>query len=352
MLRGATNKTDKTAKTYKIGELARQSGVAIKTIRFYSDIGLLPTVGQSEGGHRLYSDVEYAQLEAIRSLRELGFDLDTIQKLLDDKDSGQDHARITLQLQLDAVELKLKALKRQQSLLKFTLEFTPVQHAQPASSNASNTSNNTPTDSKMVLFLRAAQAHAALAAHERQRFLRQQLERLFEGVPADPAWLAQVWQGDLLELPADLSEPQVLAWLELAALVADTDFIERSRQTGLVFWRQFTSPAAHVAYAAAMAEVNAASQQAVQDGVLPTSALGQQAIGRYVQAHAEAFGQAPDQALARHLLAQIAAHSDPRAERFWQLVGLLKGWPQRVASVTLRHQWQVAALEHYAVGDG
>lgn len=38
----------------KIGELARKLGVPVTTIRYYTDIGLLPVVAETQGGYRLY----------------------------------------------------------------------------------------------------------------------------------------------------------------------------------------------------------------------------------------------------------------------------------------------------------
>ncbi len=40
----------------KIGEVARRSGLPIKTIRFYSEEGLIHPIGRSEGGYRLFSE--------------------------------------------------------------------------------------------------------------------------------------------------------------------------------------------------------------------------------------------------------------------------------------------------------
>jgi DNA-binding transcriptional MerR regulator len=48
---------------YKIGELSRLSGVSIKTIRHYSDQGVLPPSGVTEAGYRLYSEADRSRLE-------------------------------------------------------------------------------------------------------------------------------------------------------------------------------------------------------------------------------------------------------------------------------------------------
>lgn len=41
-------------KLYSIGDLSRRSGLAVRTIRFYSDAGLVPESGRSAAGYRLY----------------------------------------------------------------------------------------------------------------------------------------------------------------------------------------------------------------------------------------------------------------------------------------------------------
>lgn len=67
---------------YGIGELSRQSGVHIETIRYYEKSRLLPPPPRSAGGHRLYSESQLKRLAFIRRSRELGFTLDEIRKLL------------------------------------------------------------------------------------------------------------------------------------------------------------------------------------------------------------------------------------------------------------------------------
>ena len=66
-----------------IGLLARRSGLPVKTIRFYSDEGLLPPSDRTEAGYRLYGETELARLELIRTLRDAGVDLPTIRAVLE-----------------------------------------------------------------------------------------------------------------------------------------------------------------------------------------------------------------------------------------------------------------------------
>ncbi len=66
-----------------IGELARRTGVKVPTIRFYEQIGLLPTPPRTEGNQRRYGKGEIDRLNFIRHSRELGFEVGDIRELLD-----------------------------------------------------------------------------------------------------------------------------------------------------------------------------------------------------------------------------------------------------------------------------
>ncbi len=66
-----------------IGDLARQAGVKIPTIRYYESIGLLPSAPRTESNRRQYDDQAVKRLKFIRHARELGFDVAAIRELLD-----------------------------------------------------------------------------------------------------------------------------------------------------------------------------------------------------------------------------------------------------------------------------
>jgi len=65
-----------------IGQLSRQSGVNIETIRYYEKIGIMPAPGRSAGGYRLYAPDHLKRLSFVRRGRELGFSLDELRGLL------------------------------------------------------------------------------------------------------------------------------------------------------------------------------------------------------------------------------------------------------------------------------
>ena len=73
---------------FLIGQLSRQAGCNIETVRYYERIGLLP-VPQRRGRYRLYDDRDVGRLIFVRRARELGFTLDEVRALLHLARGGQ-----------------------------------------------------------------------------------------------------------------------------------------------------------------------------------------------------------------------------------------------------------------------
>ena len=71
------------ARVWKIGELARRTGLTVRTLHHYDEIGLLSPAERSDGGHRVYDEASVQRLYRIVSLRSLGFPLDAIAEALD-----------------------------------------------------------------------------------------------------------------------------------------------------------------------------------------------------------------------------------------------------------------------------
>ena len=70
----------------KIGELAKQTGLSVRTLHYYDEIELLTPSHRTEIGHRLYSDQDIIRLQQIISLRQLGFSLKEIRECLEKPD--------------------------------------------------------------------------------------------------------------------------------------------------------------------------------------------------------------------------------------------------------------------------
>ena len=109
----------------KIGALSLRSGLPVKTLRYYEDLGLLPAVGRSAGGYRLFGEESLRRLEFIRRLKTLGLSLEEIQGCLAVHDGGElpcGDIHRQLQRQIDLVDERLRELrlfrKELQSLLQ------------------------------------------------------------------------------------------------------------------------------------------------------------------------------------------------------------------------------------------
>ena len=69
-------------RTWKVGELAKQTGMTVRTLHHYDEIGLLSPSHRTAAGHRLYGEADVARLQQVASLRSLGFPLDEIRDVL------------------------------------------------------------------------------------------------------------------------------------------------------------------------------------------------------------------------------------------------------------------------------
>lgn len=65
-----------------IGELAEKTGLSLRTIRHYDEVGLLKPSGRSEGGFRLYTQGDLERLVLIRRMKPLAFSLEEMTELL------------------------------------------------------------------------------------------------------------------------------------------------------------------------------------------------------------------------------------------------------------------------------
>jgi DNA-binding transcriptional MerR regulator len=69
---------------FRVGELARRTGVSVRTLHHYDEIGLLRPALGGKGEHRLYGRAEVERLSRIRAIQALGLSLDEVRGVLDD----------------------------------------------------------------------------------------------------------------------------------------------------------------------------------------------------------------------------------------------------------------------------
>ncbi|MBC6445937.1 heavy metal-responsive transcriptional regulator [Actinokineospora xionganensis] len=97
----------------RIGDLATQCGVPIKTIRFYEEVGVLPTPARTPRGHRDYGPEFIERLRFIRRGQSAGLSLREIRQILaihDRQDAPCGHARLLLSDRLGQVRSQIAEL--------------------------------------------------------------------------------------------------------------------------------------------------------------------------------------------------------------------------------------------------
>jgi len=113
---------------YSIGQVAKQSGVSVETIRYYEKEGLLEKPERKESGYRQYKREAVDRLSFIQQAKDLGFSLKEIGELLSIKSDAKCSAVKQLaQNKLDDVEDKIKMLQRMRKSLKKLINVCPGQ---------------------------------------------------------------------------------------------------------------------------------------------------------------------------------------------------------------------------------
>lgn len=93
----------------RIGEVAERTGLSLRTIRYYGEVGLVEPSARSRGGFRLYTEEDVERLQLIKRMKPLDFSLDQTRELLEALDRLDDPAtapaeREALTERLDAFE--------------------------------------------------------------------------------------------------------------------------------------------------------------------------------------------------------------------------------------------------------
>jgi len=110
-----------------IGEVAKTSGVAAKTIRYYEQIGVLPVPSRAASGYRLYDQPGVERLRFIRRARSLGLSLHQLKTLMGTFNAGpcptlRPRLRALVRGQLDAVTNRISELELLRQQLEQILE--------------------------------------------------------------------------------------------------------------------------------------------------------------------------------------------------------------------------------------
>ncbi len=102
---------------WKVGELAKATGLTVRTLHHYDDVGLLVPWTRTSAGHRLYAGQDVRRLYHILALRRLGLSLEEIASLLDDDVSLVETVRRHLEQVERALEHQHRLAQRLRQIL-------------------------------------------------------------------------------------------------------------------------------------------------------------------------------------------------------------------------------------------
>ena len=109
----------------RIGEVARQSGMGVESLRFYENRGLIQPVARTPSGYRLYDPSIFERLSFIKKAQAVGFTLDEIGRVIAEARTGKRPCKEVRRLaaeRLEELEQRMAELKRYRKELRETLE--------------------------------------------------------------------------------------------------------------------------------------------------------------------------------------------------------------------------------------
>ncbi|MEU5543349.1 TIGR03086 family metal-binding protein [Streptomyces sioyaensis] len=341
-----------------IGALARLTGVPVKTIRNWSDQGLLPPVARTPAGYRLYGPDAPARLEIVRSLRDLGIGLAAIRSVVDRERTVAE----TATQWADALDAQIRTLKLQRAVLRSVAARGSAAEELPHMTEL-----------------------ARLSAQERRRIITDLVEDALDGVHA-PAYRSGLLAATP-DLPDDPTPEQIGAWIELAALVRAPELRAALRRLAEYSARtapaagegsglgetdpagqeraavRVTDPAGHERAAVRVTDTAEQEQaalrvaelmrlrgeEAVAAGIAPDSPAAEPMLAELIAAWLPTQTGTPDPpaedgpAARARLLEQLECAAEPAVERYWQLLCTVTGRPAP-PRWDLAGTWTTAAL--------
>lgn len=107
---------------WRIGELAEHTGLSVRTLHHYDQIGLVPPSHRTESGHRRYTAEDVARLHTVLALRNLGLPLAGVKDVIDTDAAG---IRTVLRQQLTHLDEQIHAARGLRRKVAILLESSP-----------------------------------------------------------------------------------------------------------------------------------------------------------------------------------------------------------------------------------
>ncbi|MGI5378151.1 MerR family transcriptional regulator [Streptomyces sp. CA-251387] len=304
---------------YSIGELARLTRLTVKTIRFYSDRGIVVPADRTPAGYRRYGPDSVARLALVRTLRELGLGLDAIRQVVDREltlgDVAAQHAA--------ALEVQIGILRLRRAVLTAVAKRNP-----------------TPEETKRMHQL------AQLSEAERQRLIDDFLNAVFTGLHGGAEY-AGARRSMTPELPDDPTDAQLEAWVELAELSLDPDFRASVRGGAEDHAADLSDSGSRQPRPDVVAIARDHATAALASAISPHSPQADHVVAALTADCARIIGRPDDSELHRWMLERLTAANDPRRDRYFHLLALINGWPAP-ERLTPALDWSVTALRRRA----
>ncbi|MEU4469946.1 MerR family transcriptional regulator [Micromonospora sp. NPDC023888] len=281
---------------YPIGDLARRTGLSVKTIRYYADCGIVPPTDRSPTGYRLFDAEAVARLDLVRTLRDLGVDLSTIRRVVDREVALPEVAAA----HAEALAVQIRVLRLRQAVLTVA---------------ARRGSGPAEVDDLHRL--------ARLTARERGHLVGDFLATVFEG-PDDKHPYRGAVVSMTPELPEDPSTEQVQAWLELAELCREPTF--RASMRRMVRQHAADHDVPGLPRPDAVAVVRDGVADALAAGLDPTGPEAEPVVTAVTDRYARLHDLPDDADLRRRLLDRLRMANDPRRDRYLDLLSVINGW--------------------------
>jgi DNA-binding transcriptional MerR regulator len=300
---------------YTIGELARRTGLPVRTIRFYSDSGVLPPTDRSPAGHRLYDIAALTRLELVRTLRELGVDIPTIQRVLGREITVPQAAHA----HAEALDAQISILRLRRAVLRAVAKR-----------------GSSPEEMELMHKL------AKLSDVERRRIIHEFIDDAFADLDANAEFVAML-RAVTPDLPDDPSAAQVEAWVELAELVQDPGFKASIRRMAEHQAAERADGDPGGLHHELTTKIIERVTEALSGDVDPASERARQVVDELMGLYAATFGKADTRGYRETVLHRLEVGSDPRSERYWQLLSLINGQPAQPSLMPV-FDWFMAAL--------
>ncbi|MEU6036835.1 MerR family transcriptional regulator [Actinomadura sp. NPDC047616] len=290
-----------------IGDLARLTGVPVRTIRFYCDEGVLDA-RRSAGGHRRFDRDAVDRLRLVRRLRGFGLGLPAIVQVLNEERSLGE----AVAAERAALDVELAALAWRRARLRALEEARPAGRA-----------------ARLELLERVEDGHAA----------RDALVAFWRGLIVGP--LPKPLRDAFVEVsvpepPDDPTPAQVVAYAEMVTLAQDRSLTTRMRALARGNAPQIADLGALMV---GVGEAWRLVAPALLAGRTPEPGP---ALDRFVDAHVQVrHGRRDSPEFRRELYEILEPDLDPRLERYWRLVSEITG---DVATLGAAQAWLVRAL--------